>query len=100
MIKIILPNGTQIELDKYEKGIFDDIKALSRAETISVQAFSKKLCKVCKNPIPKRRHSLCGNENCLQKRNRINQRTWWRKHRSKSAMVSAQIPESVPLHVA
>ncbi len=99
MIKIILSDGTTIELDKYEKGIFEDIRnlALGTLKTLKPTVLSGRTCKICNIELPKSKQKLCDSKVCHNKYKKLYQRNWWKKKRAK--IKNNNVPINVPVNV-
>ncbi len=98
MIKIILKNGTVIEMDKYERALIEDIKGLAHTSTASLES-NGHVCKICKTPLFGSHRVKCSKESCKKAIHVLQCRKWYNKNRKGKRVPVAPIsvPVSVPV---
>jgi hypothetical protein len=85
MIKIILKNGTIIEMENYDKEVFKDLhfNATGNTKALVTGMLNGYFCKVCKKELEGHCRITCKAKSCLDKYGRVYQRNWSRKKRER-----------------
>ena len=100
MIKITLKDGTSIEMDKYEKGVFYDIKHLAtKGVQAPIMLMRLKKCKMCDELLPSHKKLYCG-KICFKKAKARYMKNWHKVREPQLRVERASQTQNVPITVS